>query len=75
MGSIHVEGVNTAETIAAAAQQVIAEMRRRALSVGKPGGLSAEEFQGYMMYANASLDALKKMADTVEQAVRAFHRP
>lgn len=75
MGSIHVEGVNTAEMLAWAAQEVIAEMRRRALSVGKAGGLSAEEFQGYMMYATASLDALKKMSETVEQAVRAFHRP
>ncbi|MBM3276121.1 MAG: hypothetical protein FJZ00_13290 [Candidatus Sericytochromatia bacterium] len=75
MGSIHVEGVATAQECAWAAQQVIVEMRRRALLVGKEGGFSAEEFQGYMMYATASLDALKKMTETVEQAVRAFHRP
>ncbi|MBM3266191.1 MAG: hypothetical protein FJZ01_00965 [Candidatus Sericytochromatia bacterium] len=75
MGSIHVEGVATAEMCAWAAQQTIAEMRRRALGVGKEGGFSAEEFQAFMMYATASLDALKKMSETVEQAVRAFHRP
>lgn len=74
MGAIHVAGVEAAATLGAAVAEVLAEMRDRAARVGKPGGLSMEQFQTYMMYAAASLDALKKMGDIVEQSARAFHR-
>ena len=75
MGSIHVTGVNTVETISTGVQTVLQDISAKAGNVGKAGGMSAEEFQAYMLDMQTRLDMLKKLLDSVEQAVRSFHRP
>ena len=75
MGSIHVTGVNTDETISAGVQDLLRDIKAKAANVGKAGGMSPEEFQAYMLDMQTRLDMLKKLLDAVEQAVRSFHRP
>jgi len=75
MGSIHVVGVNTVETISAGVQAILQDIKGRASNVGKAGGMQPEEFQAFMMDYQTRLDMLKKLLDSVEQAVRSFHRP
>ena len=74
MGSIHVTGVNTMETISAGVQNLLQDIQAKSANVGKPGGMSPEEFQAYMLDMETRLDMMKKLMDSVEQAVRSFHK-
>ena len=74
MGSIHVVGVSTMETISAGVQNLLKDIQAKAANVGQPGGPSPEEFQAYMLDMETRLDMMKKLMDSVEQAVRSFHK-
>ncbi len=73
MGSIHVQGVSTMETISQGVQNLLKDIQTKAANVGS-GGYTPDEFQAYMLDMETRLDMLKKLMDDVSQAVRSFHK-
>ncbi|MBU6428918.1 MAG: hypothetical protein KGR26_07910 [Cyanobacteria bacterium REEB65] len=74
MGSIHIIGVNTMQTISDGVQTLLQDIQAKSANVGVSGGYTVDEFQAYMLDMETRLDMLKKLMDSVEQAVRSFHK-
>ncbi|MBI6545243.1 MAG: hypothetical protein HY692_00525 [Cyanobacteria bacterium NC_groundwater_1444_Ag_S-0.65um_54_12] len=74
-GSIHVLAVNSVQDISTGVQALYTEIREKSKEVGKPGGMSPEQFQAWMLDMELRLNMLKKALDAIEQSAKSFHRP
>ena len=62
MGSIHVQGVSTMETISAGVQNLLKDIQAKAARVGQPGGMSPQEFAAYQLDMDTRLSIMRQLA-------------
>ncbi len=67
--------VDPGARVASGVNDLLKDIKAKAEHVGRPGGMSPDEFHAYMLDMQTRLDSLKKLMDALEGAVRGHHRP